>query len=183
VTQADVNAGLDLVNFATVNTNQFGPVSARATVTVVPTTSLTVVKRANLQEVSVVNQVITWSLTITNTGTADLRNLRVVDPLISGNDNNLKCSPVAQGATLTALSPTTTCFGTYTVTQNDLNTKSSLVNTATVSATGLATPVTATATVAVRQNPIFSVQKEADRTRVDEAGQVLEKKKQKKKKL
>lgn len=173
VTQADVNSGLDLVNFASVSANQFGPVSARATVSVAPVLSLAVSKRANLASVSFVRQVITWSLTITNTGTADLRNLRVIDPLISNNDNNLRCSPVALGGTLTARSPTTTCSGTYTVTQNDLNTLSSIVNTASVSATGLNGPVQATASVAVQQNPQFSVTKQADRSRVDEAGQVI----------
>ncbi len=102
-----------------------------------------------------------------------MRNLRVIDPLITNNDNNLRCSPVALGSTLTALSPTTTCSGTYTVTQNDLNTLSAIVNTASVTATGLSSPVQATASVAVLQNPRFSVTKEADRARVDEAGQVI----------
>ncbi len=173
VTQADVNAGVDLVNFVSVNTNQFGPVSARATVTVVPSYVLSVVKRASLSSVSFAGQIITWSLVITNTGSADLSNLRVIDPLIQNNVNDLRCSPVALGSTLSALSPTTTCSGTYRVTQQDMNTLTAIVNTASVTATGLPNAVSASASVTVVQAPSFTVIKQADRTFVDEAGMVI----------
>ena len=172
-TQADVNTGLDIVNFASVNTDQFGPVSARATVTVQPSLSLVASKRANLESVSFLGQRITWSLTITNTGSSDLPNLRVVDPLIQNNVNDLKCTPVAIGSTLTVSSPTTTCVGTSIVSQQDLNTLTAIINTAQISATGLTSAVTVSASVRVVQNPSFSLTKEADRISVDEAGQVI----------
>lgn len=172
VTQSDMNSGLDIVNFVSVNSNQFGPVTARATVSVNQTRSLTVVKSSNVQSVTVPGQIITWSLVITNTGNTDLDNLQVLDPLIDNSINNLVCSPVRQGSSLTVSTPTTTCSGTYVTTQQDFNSATSLTNTASVTATGVG-PVTASATVQIVQRPSFTVEKTADRLNVTLAGQVI----------
>jgi uncharacterized repeat protein (TIGR01451 family) len=172
VQQSDINSGLTITNVASVNSNQFGPVSARTSVSVAQTTQLTVSKTASVTSVNRVGQAITWSIRIVNTGNTDITNLQVLDPLIQNGVDDLQCFPTAAGSTLKASIPATTCSGTYIVTQQDLNNGPSLVNTVTVSGTGVG-PVTATASVGVVQQPSFTVVKTGDRTVVTQAGQVI----------
>lgn len=169
VTQADLNAGVALVNTATADSDQTTPVTALHNVNVEATAMFNVTKTASLASVSRAGTVVQWTISILNTGTEDLRTLAITDPLIA---SDLRCSPVAPGGTLPVANPRTTCTGTYTVTQDDMDAGDSIVNTASVSfaQTGVQN---ARATVAVARAPSFTILKTADRGTVLAAGETI----------
>jgi uncharacterized repeat protein (TIGR01451 family) len=80
-----------------------------------------------------VGDVLTYSVTATNTGTANLTNVQVSDPLLTPSTTTCNLAP-AQACTHT---------GTYTVTAADAAT-GSITNTASAVANEIATPVTTT---------------------------------------
>ena len=125
VTATDVAAG-SVVNVGTADAVQVGPVTEGESVTV-PTPSLEVVKVLTANDdadgsgdVSV-GDTLTYTLTATNTGTANLTDVVVSDPLITPGSTS--CALVAPGATCVLI-------GTYVVTAADV-TAGSIVNTAT----------------------------------------------------
>ncbi len=86
--------------------------------------SIAIEKSAATLPVAAVNQVLTYTLTITNTGNQTLTSVVATDPLIPALD-----------CTIPELAPkgVETCTGTYQVSQDDVD-RGSLVNTAAVSA-------------------------------------------------
>ncbi|NND91100.1 MAG: DUF11 domain-containing protein, partial [Granulosicoccus sp.] len=116
VTSADVTAG-SILNTGTANSDQTDPVTDDETVPV-PTPSLAVNKPAptNADEdgsgdVSV-GDTLTYTITATNDGTANLTNVVVSDPMITPTGGTTPC----------ALASTETCtlIGTYVVTSADV---------------------------------------------------------------
>lgn len=172
VTQTDLNRGTPLVNTATVQTTNFGPLSSAATTRVQQNPSLTVTKTGDKTQVSRNGEVISYEVRITNNGNIDLANLAVVDPLIDGSSNNLVCFPVARGATLTVAQPSTRCTGTYTVPQSAINAGADIVNVVRVSSASTQ-PVSASFNTAVIRNPLVTVTKRADRPSVSNEEDVI----------
>ncbi|MFE7487804.1 hypothetical protein [Kitasatospora sp. NPDC057541] len=114
VTSADAVAG-HVLNVATANgfNPQGEPVAsppAQETVPVVSVASLSLTKKADTAGPVNVGDTITYTYTVTNTGTAAVHNLTVTDDRVS---------PVSCGATALAAGQSTTCTGTYVVTTAD----------------------------------------------------------------
>lgn len=106
-------------------------------------------------------QIITWTVTLRNTGNVDLTNVVVVDPKATG----LSCP-----SSILVSSPLVTCTGTYTVNQTDLDSGGKIINTATVTSTQTPTPQSASAAVDVTQAPQLNYEKTANRSSVDAVG-------------
>lgn len=143
VTSGNLNDGNDLVNTATFNSNETSAVSDTATTTIafVPAPSISVTKVADDTSDVVVGQSITYTYTITNDGNQTISNITLSDV---HDGSGPPPTPDADGATLTdngvtgdstnsttgdgvwdALAPgdVLTVTATYTITQNDVDTK------------------------------------------------------------
>jgi len=161
VTAADIAAGV-INNTASADSDQTGPVDDSETVSVPdPAHTLDKVIASNADndvsgDVSA-GDVLTYTVTATNTGTAVLTNLLVSDPMLTPSSNS--CASIVVGATCVLT-------GTYTVTAADVVT-GSIDNTATSSSdqTG---PVDDTETVSLPA-PALAINKPAP-TNADEDG-------------
>ncbi len=157
VTQADVDNG-SIANTASVaSTEVTTPVNTNNTQPVAQNPALTLVKPAPVNgdqdgsgDVSV-GDILTYTITATNSGDQTLTNVAVNDNMITPSSN--MCTTVAPGATCVLT-------GTYTVTQADID-SGSVVNNASVSSTEVTTPVTATNTTNTVQTPELSLVKPA----------------------
>ena len=114
-----------------------------------------------------VDDVVTWTFEISNTGDADLTQVTIDDPQVSSITCTLDGKAFTLGAASTDVLPvdkTVECTGTSTVTQSDID-NTGATNTASVSGTDLAGktassgPVTAVAPLA--QNPAYKFEKTA----------------------
>jgi uncharacterized repeat protein (TIGR01451 family) len=177
VTVADVNAG-KVTNTAVATGSP--PTGAAVTspessaqVTIPAGPALTVEKSVQPTSVGAAGQQVTYHFDVTNTGNVTLTNVAVHDTDFSGTG-----TPPTAPCQDTALDPgdSTTCTGTYTVTQADVN-AGKVTNTAV--ATG--TPPTGTAItspdssaqVTIPPNPALTVEKTAEPTLVRALGDVV----------
>ena len=80
VTQAEINAGANLVNTAFADTDQTGPKDDDATTTVAQNPDLTIAKDADKASVSQAGQIIHYTIMVTNTGNVDLTGVTISDP-------------------------------------------------------------------------------------------------------
>ena len=125
-TQADVNAGANLVNTAMVVTNETGEQEDTATTTISQDGSLTVTKTADQVSYDAVGDELSYDIVVTNTGNVTLTGVSVADPLTGLSETIATLLPGAANAVT---------FETgYTVTQGDLN-AGRVDNTATAKAT------------------------------------------------
>ena len=113
--------------------------------------------------------VLTYTVTASNTGNVVLTNLQVSDPLTTPNART--CAIVAIGATCVLT-------GTYAVTATDV-TNGAISNTGSATATQISTPVNSTLNTPVASNPAMTVSKvltsnaDGDRSGTVTAGDVL----------
>lgn len=156
--QTDIDQGY-AENTATAQTTYgSGPTtvsSAPDTVQVpaVQTPVLEVTKSVATLPVTTLGQTLTYTITVANTGNVKVNNITVTDPLIP----TLSCS----GISVAAGASDSSCNGTYTVTQDDLN-AGKIVNTAKAAGqtpTGTAVEDTGTLDTPVTQSPAISVLK------------------------
>jgi uncharacterized repeat protein (TIGR01451 family) len=179
VTQADMDAGGDLVNTATAGATAPGgdPATSEpstSTVAVDQAPALTVAKSSDVVAAAV-GQTITYSFLITNTG-----NVTITDPTVneiafsgSGELSEIVCpadDTLAPGEDIT-------CTATYVVTQADVD-SGELSNTATATGTtpggGQTEPSTPSTTVVTTDPlPAIAVVKTADVEEVREVGQTV----------
>ncbi|MBR0786909.1 DUF7507 domain-containing protein, partial [Bradyrhizobium iriomotense] len=130
VTQAEMNAGTDLVNLATVDTTQTDPQSDDATTTVDQDPSLTITKTAVIADghADQVGDVIHYSVVVDNTGNIDLHNVVVTDtfegsaPVILDTSNSTLTGDT-DGDGVLDVTETWTYTYDHVVTQNELNTR------------------------------------------------------------
>ncbi len=131
--QTDLNTG-SVVNIATADSDETGPVDDTVTVTANQSPALTLVKTATPSTYSAVDEVIGYSYLVTNSG-----NVSLAGPVTVADDKaSATCPDVATVGNLDGvLDPgeSVTCSATYTITQGDLN-AGSVTNTATASADG-----------------------------------------------
>ena len=155
VTQADVNAG-NIANSASVTSAEINtPVETTNNQTVAQTTGMTITKPAPVNgdqdgsgDVSL-GDILTYTVTATNTGTLSQTNVVVSDPLTTPNTR-----------TCTVLAPGASCVltGTYVVTQDDVDT-GSIENNASVTSNETNTPVPTTQTQEVAQTGSLAITK------------------------
>ena len=154
--QADVDAGV-VNNAATatgtppVGPDVTSPVDTTTTA-IAQTPALTVDKTASTATYNTVGQVVNYSYLVTNTGNVSISGITVTDDRIP----SVSC-PV----TTLAFAASTTCTGSYTITQADLD-AGSVTNLATVNGTpagGTLTPPTDTVTITAVQAPALTVDK------------------------
>ncbi|OOG79007.1 hypothetical protein, partial [Algoriphagus sp. A40] len=79
VLQSDIDAGLDIVNVASVSSEEEATDSATETVAVNGAALVDITKLADVTQVTEAGQVITYTYTITNTGEVTLTGLAVND--------------------------------------------------------------------------------------------------------
>ncbi len=175
VTQEDVDAGNPLVNRASAVTLEFPTlISDTATTPVNGVEQFTVTKTqtAGPTSVSASGEVLTYGIVVENTGTVSLSDV-MIDEVFPGTGANTLNGPVESFATgisgLLEIGETFTYTATYTTTQEDVDTKAQLVNTANVTTeeTG-STIVTDTAITPVDATLLLELDKQG--TYVDDNG-------------
>lgn len=137
--------------------------TAEVTVNAVQTPGLSIVKKASVDTYDTVNQLITYSYTITNTGNITLYNINVVDDNIASGFNPVNAT-LAPQQNVTVTAP-------YTITQADID-AGSVTNIA-YAKSGDTVSDTDTVTVTAVQRLDLSIVKTADRTEYDKAGQII----------
>jgi uncharacterized repeat protein (TIGR01451 family) len=169
-----VQPGLTIDNTATVQTGQDTTRSDSESVLVVQNPDLAITKTADVASVDAVGDVINYTVVVDNTGNMTLSGVAVSDSLtgltLAGGDtdNDGKLD----------VDETWTYTGHYTVTQADIDNGGVVapglarVNTASAD-TAQTSPETASASVAIVQNPDIAVTKTADVTSVDGAGDAI----------
>jgi uncharacterized repeat protein (TIGR01451 family) len=167
VTQDDIDAGTDIVNTASVVTTELTtPEVATATTTITQTPGLTIAKVANPTSIAAPG-VITYTITVENTGNVNLTSVAVSDAFaggatfVSGDESDTDVLNVGETWIYTA---------DYEVTQDDINLGTDIVNTASVVTTELTTPEVATATTTITQTPGLTITKVANPTSIAAPG-------------
>ncbi len=167
ITAADVAAGW-VANVATA-TAKFGAntVTSNQASASVLTRPLDLQVMANPSSVSRAGQVITYTYTVTNVGNSTLTGLSIADTLVT----NITC-----GTTTLSSGQSTTCTGTYTVTQANLDSGSAITNQSTASGSypsGTISSSTVTTTVLIQRMPALILQKSASPNPATTLGQTV----------
>ena len=176
VTQADLNAGTNLVNVAGVDTDQTDRQTDDATSTVDQNPSLTIAKsltNGNDAVVDTAGETIEYTIVVDNTGNVDLTNV-VLDDVFAGGATYVSGDTNDNGILETT--ETWTYSADYVVTQADLNAGTNLVNVAGVD-TDQTDRQTDDATSTVDQNPSLTIAKSLTNGNdavVDTAGETIE---------
>ncbi len=173
VTQTDLNAG-SISNMASVSAKpptgpNVGPFASNVvTIPAVQNPAMTIVKTASKATYSTLNESITYTFVVTNTGNVLLNTVTVTDPKATG----ITCD-------VTTLAPGEfgTCTGTHLVTQADLDSPN-IVNIASVVATppsGTPTSpiLSAAVTIDSVQNPKLTVAKSTTKTNFAAVGETI----------
>ena len=162
-TQADINAGTDLVNTASVvSTEVPGPTKDSATTTITQNPVLMLVKTATPTTYDSVGDVISYGYLVSNSG-----NVTLTGPVTVSDDKTTVTCPLGN------LEPSSsiTCLASYTITQADLN-GGSVTNTAQASAVGTYSNQDQ-ATVTATQTPALTLVKTATPTTYGSVGDVI----------
>ena len=152
VTQADIDKGGKIHNVATA-----GDKSPEKDVNVEQNPGYTAVKTADKEKVTTAGEVITYTITVTNTGNTTLKDIAVKDDM-AGINTKIDTIEVGKSASVT---------GTYTVKQSDIDKGGKIHNVATV---GDKSPEK---DVPVEQNSSYTAVKTADKEKVTAAGEVI----------
>ncbi|MBK7221660.1 MAG: DUF11 domain-containing protein [Saprospiraceae bacterium] len=163
-TQADIDAGANLVNTASVTTTQVpGPTTDTATTPVSQTPSLTITKdqTGGPNPITAAGQTIDYTIVVTNTGNQTQTGVNVSDVLPGGGAGSLTgpVESVSSNGNLN-IGETWTYTISYTATQADIDAGANLVNTASVTTTQVPGPTTDTATTPVSQTPSLTITKD-----------------------
>ena len=152
VTQADIDKGGKIHNVATA-----GDKSPEKDVNVEQNPGYTAVKTADKEKVTTAGEVITYTITVTNTGNTTLKDIPVVDDM-AGINTKIDTIEVGKSASVT---------GRYTVTQADIDKGGKIHNVATA---GDKSPEK---DVPVEQNSSYTAVKTADKEKVTAAGEII----------
>ena len=152
VKQSDIDKGGKIHNVATV-----GDKSPEKDVPVEQNSSYTAVKTADKEKVTTAGEVITYTITVTNTGNTTLKDIAVKDDM-AGINTKIDTIEVGKSASVT---------GTYTVKQSDIDKGGKIHNVATV---GDKSPEK---DVPVEQNSSYTAVKTADKEKVTAAGEII----------
>ena len=158
VTQAEMNAGNNLVNVAIADTDQTEPKQDDATTTVDQNPDLTIVKDADKSSVDAAGQVIHYTISVDNSGNVDLTHPVVTDSFADAGSLTLVSGDDGDGVLET--NETWHYTATHTVTQAEINAGDDLVNVA-IADTDQTEPEDDDATTTVNQNPDLTIVKNA----------------------
>ena len=167
VTQADINAAIDLTNTFTVNTDELDAQSASAVTTIDSTPDMQITKQVDLASVSAPG-ILSYVIKVTNTGNVTLNNVAPVDTLPDGTPAILT-GPVADIGIAGALDvgETWQYTTTYMVRQAEIDDGRPLDNTVVFTSNETGTnPFTAVATTTISPIPAFTVDKTVDQTQI-----------------
>ena len=178
VTQAEIDAGTPIVNVATADSNQTGPDTDDASVTVEQAAALNIVKDASVAggTADAAGEVIAYAISVQNTGNQTLTGVTVADPFIS---NLTLVADAASADGELDVGETWSYTASHVVTQAEIDAGTPIVNVATADSNQTG-PDTDDASVAVEQAPAISVDKAIatitggnGNTSADAAGDVL----------
>ena len=141
-------AGDDLVNTATVDTDQTDPEDADATTTIAGTSDLDVTKTVDRSSISA-PVALNYTITITNTGTVGLTGISVVDEFAGGA---VYSSGDTDGDNVLDLTEAWIYTADYVATQADIDAGTDLVNIVRVTSIEVTTPETAQALQQLQTN-------------------------------
>ena len=157
VTQAEIDAGSDIVNTATADSDQTGPDTDHAAIPVDAIPMLNITKEALVAggTADYAGEVISYTIAVANIGNQTLTGVSVTDPFI--NDLTLVADAASADGELD-VGETWYYSASHTVTQFEIDTGASIVNTATADSdqTG---PDTDDASVPVSQAPALAIDK------------------------
>lgn len=152
-----------------------------ASVDIIPTSAMVVKKASATKLITRAGQIVTYAITVANTGSVAISTVNVTDPLLT---NTTLYSGDVNGNGLMDVRETWTYIGTYTVTQADIDNfgkptsnSGNLVNTA--SASGMlpnATPITGTSNtviIPIQTNTAYTIEKTSTTTSITQAGQAV----------
>ncbi|RYD98540.1 MAG: DUF11 domain-containing protein [Sphingobacteriales bacterium] len=158
-------------------------VTATNSITITANAAMTVKKATSTKNIRSAGQVVAYAITVANTGTVAIHDVKVNDPLLGGNVTTLYSGDV-NGNGIMDVRETWTFTGNYTVTQADIDqygnpTANSglLVNTA--DAAGKLpdnSPITGTSntvSIPILLEPAYSIEKNSTTTEITVANQVV----------
>ncbi|WP_216634709.1 DUF11 domain-containing protein, partial [Polynucleobacter sinensis] len=125
-TQAEMDAGTDLVNTAVADTDQTAPEQASATTTIAQAPDLSITKVANVDFVDEAGDIILYTISVENEGNITLNGVTVTDAmLVSTLTNDANKDGIIDGDTnnnsALDLNETWVWTGKYVVTEADIN--------------------------------------------------------------
>lgn len=171
VSQADVDAGTDLTNTVTVDTDELDVQQATDVTTIDSAPDMQVTKTVDLASVSAPG-ILTYAITVSNTGNVSLNNVVPVDTLPDGTVATLVGPTADTGAAgVLDVGEQWEYTTTYNVSQTDIDAGLPKANTVSVTSdeTGV-DPFTAVATTTLLSTPAFTLEKTVDQSLVSEPG-------------
>jgi len=157
VTQDEIDAGNNIVNVATADSNQTGPDTDDASVVVEQAPGLNIVKDASVAggTANAAGEVIEYNITVQNIGNQTLTGVTVADPFIS---NLTLVADVASADGELDVGETWSYTASHVVTQAEIDAGVPIVNVATADSNQTG-PDTDDASVPVEQSPAIGVDK------------------------
>ena len=157
VTQAEIDAGTNIVNTATAESDQTEPESDDAAVPVDQQPQLNIVKQASVDggTADSAGEVIHYTITVNNTGNQTLTGVDVSDPFIG---ELVLDDSLASADGKLDVGETWTYTGTHTVTQAEIDAGTNIVNTATADS-DQTEPKSDDAAIPVEQKPSLAIDK------------------------
>ncbi|WP_158270365.1 DUF11 domain-containing protein [Limnohabitans sp. 2KL-17] len=157
VSQAEIDAGSDIVNLATADSDQTGPDTDGASIPVSQAPSLNITKDATVPggSANAAGEVVSYTIAVQNTGNQTLTGVIVSDPFIS--DLTLVVSEATADGELD-VGETWNYTGSHTVTLAEMDSGADIVNTATADS-NQTDPDTDDASVPVSQSPAIAIDK------------------------
>ncbi|MCM8639008.1 MAG: DUF11 domain-containing protein, partial [Candidatus Accumulibacter sp.] len=174
VTQAEIDAGGNIVNTATADSNETAPDTDDASIPVAQNPSLNIVKNASVPggSANVAGEVISYTIAVQNTGNQTLTGVTVSDPFIS----NLTrvADTTGDNDNLLEVGETWAYTASHIVTQAEIDAGGNIVNTATADSNETGSD-TDDASIPVAQNPSLNIVKNASvpGNTADVAGEVI----------
>ncbi|MDU8913912.1 hypothetical protein RXV88_21900, partial [Aestuariicoccus sp. MJ-SS9] len=169
VTQDDIDAAEPITNVVTVTVPEIEePVEGETETEVVPVYSAEIVKTVDAEEVDGPT-LLTYTLTVTNTGTAALTDVVVDDPMTE--DEALTSGDTDEDGALD-VDETWVYTATYQVTQEDIDANEPIENVATLVTAETPEPVEGSVTVEVIYEPSLTIEKVASEEEVDAEGPI-----------
>ena len=173
VTQAEIDAGQNILNVATADSDQTGSDTDDASVPVEQKPLLNIVKQASIDggTADSAGEIINYTVTVENQGNQTLTGVSVTDPFI-GALTLVKDAASEDGKL--GVGETWTYTGSHTVTQGEIDVGQNILNVATADSDQTA-PDTDDASVPVDQKPLLNIVKQAsiDGGTADSAGEII----------